>query len=169
VGWFQRRRERRQAEIQKAVALAIAASKPPDDALNALNILTEIGKLRLESEKIALNAEIERIKATAADRQEERDYERKHKLEVREAKVEAARKARELRAAGGGFAGRLRKLGVTEIPPFAQSCEDCRAAIEGRKPAHNNDMFEHASQRHGQIISRILEAQRAATPAQNPN
>lgn len=38
--------------------------------------------------------------------------------------------------------------GGWEIPSFVASCEDCRAILANRQPAHSQDMIRHAAEQH---------------------
>src|SRR5208337_2545610 len=125
-------------------------------------ILNEVGKSSIERQRLENEIEIERLKSKRETDREDREFTAKHKIEVREARAEAARKARE--------AIKYRKRGVTVsggIPPFALNCEECRALLEGRKPAHTTDMEKHAVQQHRMALepilnTRILEASNGA-------
>lgn len=142
MGWFERRRQKRISLIAAEVARHLIPTAPGhEDAISTLKVLNELSKMRLESEKLALDAEIERIKATAEDRKDERDYQRKMKEADRARRAAASDSMRNLRKMRG------KKLGGG-IPEQYATCEDCRAALEGRKPAHNNDMVRHGEQRH---------------------
>jgi hypothetical protein len=120
-------------------------------------VLNELAKLRLDAEKFALEAEIARIKATA----EERALERKERLEAIEEAKKDRQAAREARRAAALKMQEFRRQGkngkLAGVPPFAATCEDCRAALEGRKPTHTNDMFRHHSQSHPAVLAQLRQ------------
>ena len=152
MGWFARRRARRQAELASACAAAVGATKidPKEEMLTVIKLLNEITAGRLAAEKQAQQFELERLRVTESDRKADREFELKHKEENRKARADAAAAARE--------ALKRKKLGAgaNDVPAELRACEDCRAKLEGREAAHNRDMVNHAARGHKRYLDTIL-------------
>lgn len=131
MGWLRRRRERRTVELAAAIASAMARSKPAqEDPVTLVGILSELARMDLDRKRLDNELEMKRIQSTHADR-------------------EAAREARSKAASDARDAIKRRKL-QNLLPVIGNwvpdaVCEDCRAGLEGRQPAHNRDMIRHAS------------------------
>lgn len=142
------------------VAGALEAAKPKvSDQLEMTQVINELNKGRLEVMKEETRLELERLKINADDRRADREWELKHKADIRAAKAEAATKARavraEIRANGGRRVNHALSGGV---PAEVASCEDCQAALQGRRPAHNNDMWTHNKNGHPAWLKAYTEA-----------
>lgn len=129
----------RDARDGSSSASNAAAQESPLSALDYIERIEHQNLARLELESKIRLAE---LAASAEERAEQRDYDRKQREAERERKRKAAEHMREIRAQkrqGGGARG---------VPPAARECEDCRARLEGRPRQHRNDMIRHATERH---------------------
>jgi hypothetical protein len=147
--WLERWRESRKVAKQRS---APAQESPPtsiQEHVSVGSILTEIERNRLEYEKLASETRIAELKATAEDRKDERDYQRKLKEEDRERKRKAAADMRQRRADNPN--GYKKKGTGNAIPAGAANCVDCIAlmttgSVSNR--ASTRDMIRHATERH---------------------
>jgi hypothetical protein len=150
MGWWQKWRERSAARAEaRSRSQTPSQESPPKDLaqhVSVNSILDSIEKSRLEFAKLEWEHKIAELNATADERRDEREYQRKLKEKDRERKEKAAQTMREIRARGG--VGGRKKSNVRSLPPFATSCEDCRAKADGRPRTHTADMIRHAEQRH---------------------
>lgn len=140
MGWISRRRARRSAELAAAVAAALREGQSQESApITLLKVVNEITDIQLKRFKLEEELDIKRLEATAADREADRKEIRDQKERAKAARAQAAEHARDVRKRGST----LRSIGSG--PQFMADCEDCRAGLEGRQPAHNRDMIKHAS------------------------
>jgi hypothetical protein len=132
MGLFANRRKRKAAELADMVAAAIRAAAPPptETPLTLIGILTELTKMDLDRKRLDNELEIRRIQATHQDRENAREARRIAAANARD--VVAKKREQKFLPVIGNW-----------VPDMA--CEDCRAGIEGRKPAHERDMVRHAT------------------------
>jgi hypothetical protein len=132
MGFFANRRARKTRELVAAVMAAIEASKPrvEESPQTLVGILTELTKMDLDRKRLDNELEIKRLEATHADREAARGARRAASLYAREQL--AKRKAQGVLPVIGNW-----------VPDL--QCEECRAGLEGRKPAHERDMIRHAT------------------------
>ena len=155
MGWFKNRRLRRLREQAEMLAPLLAPAKPQnEELLSMVQIINELSKGRLEVMKEESRVELERLKLTAEDRKAEREEERERKQKLKEFRASQAAWAREHRL--GKTKG---KAALSGIPAAISSCEDCRAALEGRAPSHTNHMFRHHADNHPEWLRAHYESQ----------
>lgn len=144
MGWLKKWRERRARLVGNSASGASrsAEQEPPLSQILSVNqVLTEIAKTRLDLERAQATTELELMKMRLEEKKVEAQARVEERERDRERRAKAAERTREWNRAHPGK--RSLKHGG-DLPPFMLQCEDCRAALEGRKPHHNNDMVKHA-------------------------
>jgi hypothetical protein len=144
--WKAARRARRIAAMRREAREA-EAPVPVEEHVSVNTILSEIERNRLELTKLEFQNKIEELKATAAERAEQREYDRKEREKEKERRIQNAERMREARKNAGK--GPLPR-GPRAVPATSD-CADCIAILTtGSKQnrAHANDMLRHARERH---------------------
>jgi len=160
MGWLNRWLEHRHRSRTKlGTDRPTSQEQPPPtpaDFVSIHSILDGFTRVRLEEMKVASELRIAELKATAEERAEEKRFERELRLKRKEIKEAAAASMRELRAARG------EKLGGGVLPTFIRDCEDCRAFLDNRSPAHTRDMERHATMRHKAQLDDLIRGGKIA-------
>jgi hypothetical protein len=171
MGWLQKRRERKARALAEACRIAVAQMQAPVDpkaeALDMLKLINELGRGRLEVIKLDNELERERLRMEAEDRKLRRQEEQEQKEKDRARREKQAIEAREARAREKIHRSVKGRVKTTDLDAEMANCEDCIAAIEGRKERHTFDMLKHAEHGHKFKLAQILQRQGEAdgTPA----
>lgn len=145
-GYFQARRARRAAEIAGMIRSVLAERAPKiGEQIQLAEVLNTLNVGRLKVVELEQAGDLKRLEIELAEAERRRDREAKNRTN-RENGLAAARERNPKNQKG-----RLRLAPAA----FMHTCEECRAALENRKAAHNNDMFRHATQGHAIAIQAV--------------
>lgn len=152
--WLEKRRARRFAALRRAARAHPQPIPQPENGseladqqpLSVHAILAEIERNELERARVNSAIKLAELQATAEERREERDYKRAEKEKERTRRAQQSQWMREQRQKQKN--ARTAGANVQSLPPFAATCEDCRARLENRPRNHTQDMIRHAQQQH---------------------
>ena len=136
-----------------AKAFAPPPAPPISEAIDALKIINEITKGRLELEKAQLEADLKRLEVTQKERLAEIEIRIKQKERDQKIREANAANMREVRAKQ---LNRNIKLDQRDLDTIG-GCEECASRIEGRKAKHTDHMLRHAQERHDRILSKLRQ------------
>ena len=154
-GWYQRWKQAREARFVRIVAKAFAPPPPPriSDSVDALKIINEVTKGRLELEKVQLEADLKRLEVTQKERLFEIELRLKQK--ERDEKIRQSN-SEKMRVVRSHQKNRNLSLGERD-QEIIGGCEECASRLEGRKAKHTDHMYRHASERHDRILSKLRQ------------